>query len=71
MYVLTLSSFIFLVSLFAIFSFRHNLVANTDVTSGEKSESLVTAQSDLMDSVILDDLPPPDDTYTPDQRRYS
>lgn len=59
---LTLSSLVFVVLLGAVWSFRSFMpVAQSAVETDQSPE----------DHLILDDVPPPDDTYTPDQRRYS
>ena len=60
---LTLSSLVFVVLLGAVWSVR----AFMPVTS----QASINTEQSPEDHLILDDVPPPDDTYTPDQRRYS
>ena len=69
MYIWTLSSLILVVAAGVILSMRD---VGVELSKDSQLEiSSTSVRNEIQDSVTLDDLPPPDDTYTPDQRRYS
>ena len=40
-------------------------------TTEDSTQNKLMVSNPVEESVVLDDMPPPDDTYTPDHRRYS
>ncbi len=68
---LTISTIILLVLTGTIWGVLGRLSSSSSVAQGSLDELAAPQNNRLQDHVILDDLPPPDDTYTPDQRRYS
>jgi hypothetical protein len=70
MHIWAVSSLILLIVLGTVFGFRQG--GAMDSAQNSQSDSLpMAAMNEIEDKIILDDLPPPDDTYTPDQRRFS
>lgn len=64
-----LSSLIVLVTVGTLWSSFYK--GTVDIVQGSQSDLSSIASNEIEDAITLEDLPPPDDTYTPDQRRYS